>query len=167
VWLRAAAAGLVLACAACGSTTETEKTGSTRAPAVVATSAPSATTTRATTTTTRATTTTTSPASECKVAPHALTELVRAGLAFPGPAKLERARLVGGPGAYYFAARIVPPGKRASVGTGVWAASSRSPKNGVVAVNKTAGSFSDFRRADTPLSAAARRWVARSLRCVG
>jgi hypothetical protein len=103
----------------------------------------------------------------CTVAPPALTKLVTSGLAFSGPAKLARARVVGHPGAYYIAARIVPPGKHTSVGTGVWAAVSFSPKNGFVAVNKTADSYSDWRRADTPLNAAARRWTARAIRCVG
>lgn len=122
-------------------------------------------------TTTASTTTERSAAapasSDCKAAPRGLTELVRAGLAFPGHAKLEGAQLLGKPGAYYFAARIIPPGKQAAVGTGVWAATSRSAKNGVVAVNKVAGSYSDWRRADSPLSAAARRWVARAVYCVG
>lgn len=156
LWLPIAVAGILLACAACGSKSATRDTASTES-----TPAPAATTTA------RKTTATATSSSGCRVAPPALTKLVRAGLAFPGPGKLERARLVGKPGAYYFAARIVPPGKSTPVGTGVWAAKSLSPKGVVVAVNKTAGSYSDWRRADTPLNATARRWVTRATRCVG
>jgi hypothetical protein len=104
--------------------------------------------------------------SGCRPLASAIVAHVRSGLAFPGPGKLERARFVGRPGAYYLAARIVPPGKRASVGTGVWAATTLTAGAAVVAVNGTAAAYSDWRRADSPLSAAARRWVARAKRCV-
>jgi hypothetical protein len=154
MWLPAAAASLMLVCTACGSKSATRDTAST---------ARTSTARTATVRTAKAA----APASGCRVAPRALTTLVLAGLAFPGPAKLLRAHVVGRPGTYYFAAQIVPPGKRAAVGTGVWTATSLSPKNGVVAVNKTAGAYSDWRRADLPLTPAARRWVARATRCSG
>jgi hypothetical protein len=106
-------------------------------------------------------------ASGCGTVSSAVVQHVRSGLAFPGAGRLERGRFVGGPGAYYLAARIVPPGKRSSVGIGVWATKTLTAGAAVVAVNGTAAAYSDWRRADSPLSAAARGWVARAKLCVG
>ena len=119
----------------------------------------------AATTTTRSPVT--SPGPGCSRAPATFVRLVRSGLAFPGVAKLQSAWLVRSRGGYYLAARIVPPGRtRPVTGIGVWAAPSVSANAQVVAVNATAAAYSDWRRADTPLSAAARASVVLARRCL-
>jgi hypothetical protein len=118
-----------------------------------------------------ATTTTRSPVASrrqgCSKPPATFVRLVRSGLAFPGAGKLETPWLLRSRGGYYLAARIVPPGRaRPVTGIGVWAAPSTSANAQVVAVNRTAAAYSDWRRADTPLSAAARASVARARGCL-
>ncbi|MFL5963671.1 MAG: hypothetical protein ACJ757_12345 [Gaiellaceae bacterium] len=101
----------------------------------------------------------------CRVPPNAVVRLVQTGLAFPGTGKLERARILRS-GGYYLAARILAPGADTSVGIGVWVLSDLSKGAAVVAVNKKAAAYSDWRRADAPLSAVARRAVLRTQRCM-
>jgi hypothetical protein len=150
-----------------------------RAPRVAQQSTTDVTTARSTTRQTTTTTTTkraaTTPARSavtstrrgCSRAPGPFVRLVRSALAFPGAGKLETAWLVRSRGGYYLAARIVPPGRtRPVAGIGVWAAQSVSANAQVVAVNATAAAYSDWRRADTPLSAAARASVALARGCL-
>jgi hypothetical protein len=107
------------------------------------------------------------PSHGCSRPPVTFVRLVRSGLAFPGAGKLQAAWLVRSRGGYYLAARIVPPGRtRPVTGIGVWAARSVSANAQVVAVNKTAAGYSDWRRADTPLSAAARASVVLARGCL-
>jgi len=103
----------------------------------------------------------------CRVAPLAVVRHVASGLAFPGAATLTQAHVVKTPRAFYFAARIVPPGKHASVGTGVWVMKTLSPAAVVVAVDKTAAAYSDWQRADLPLSALTRARALRVRQCLG
>jgi hypothetical protein len=103
----------------------------------------------------------------CREAPRTIVRLVASGLAFPGPARLEQPRVLRTPRAFYFAARIVPPGKRRPVGVGVWAMKTLSRNAGVVAVNRAASAYSDWQRADLPLSATTRARVARVRHCPG
>jgi hypothetical protein len=126
-----------------------------------------ATTTKRPAATTPAHSSVTRPRRGCSKAPATFVRLVRSGLAFPGAGKLETPWLVRSRGGYYLAARIVPPDRtRPVTGIAVWAARSISANAQVVAVNKTAAAYSDWRRADTPLSAPARASVALARGCL-
>ena len=103
----------------------------------------------------------------CRVAPAAVVRHVASGLAFPGAATLTEAHVLRTPRAFYFAARIVPPGKHTSVGTGVWVMKTLSPAAVVVAVDRTAAAYSDWQRADLPLSPLTQARALRVRECLG
>jgi hypothetical protein len=103
----------------------------------------------------------------CRPAPRLVVAHVASGLAFPGGGALQQARVIAVRRAVYFAARIIPPGNGRPVGIGVWAMRSLSPTAPVVAVNAAAAGYSDWRRADRPLTAAIRARVRRARSCVG
>jgi hypothetical protein len=137
-----------------GTTTKTGTTGTTR---------PTVTTVARTTTSARSKTV----VAGCRAAPSAVVRHVASGLAFPGPATLADAHVLRAGGAFYLAARIVPPGKRKPVGIGVWTMKTLTRNATVVAVDRTAAAYSDWQRADLPLSAASRSRVVRVRRCLG